>query len=487
MRAGSILIYPIIKIRQSEIQNLKSNVMYHPTTRLLTILELLQAHGELSGVDLAARLEVDVRTVRRYITMLQDMAIPIESERGRHGCYRLRPGYKLPPLMISTEEAQAITLGLLMTRRLGLGVDAVSVEGALAKIERVLPPELKQTIHALTEVLVVETPLPDKGPNSQVVNTLSLAVQRQEQVWLRYRALKNDETERAVDPYGVLYRNGYWYMAGYCHLRQGLRAFRLDRVVDVAQRPIPFARPADFDVLAFIEESIAQTPGVWTVDLLLHTTLAEAERMIPRAVGKPRQVEGGVALRAYVQNLDRFAYFLAQVDCPVQVLQPPEARRCLYNSLRTRLDQWRLVKILPVILPSLYSTFHHFCLAIGTIAASDRIEKSREGRRGSTMSSDVKSMSDEEVIARIVQLGFGGDQARFDAFYNKLRMDLPPGTGVALRGSVVTSERWQDGAPFDSEGVGTSDLDVTLIGNAVMECWEQEAFYIPKLHTNLIR
>lgn len=99
------------------------------------------------------------------------------------------------------------------------------------------------------------------------------------------------------------------------------------------------------------------------------------------------------------------------------------------------------------------------------------------------MSSDVKRMSEEEVIARIVQLGFGGDQGRFDAFYNKLRTDLPSGTGVALRGSVVTSERWQDGAPFDADGAGTSDLDVTLIGNAVMECWEGEAFYIPRLHT----
>jgi len=99
------------------------------------------------------------------------------------------------------------------------------------------------------------------------------------------------------------------------------------------------------------------------------------------------------------------------------------------------------------------------------------------------MSNDVKAMSDEEVLDRIVQLGFRGDQERFAAFCTKLRTELPSGTGVALRGSVVTSERWQDGAPFDAEGVGTSDLDVTLIGNTVMACWEAEAFYIPLLHT----
>lgn len=303
--------------------------MYHPTTRLLTILELLQAHGELSGVDLAARLEVDVRTVRRYITMLQDMAIPIEAERGRHGGYRLRPGYKLPPLMFSTDEALAITLGLLMTRRLGLGVDAVSVEGVLAKLGRVLPPELQQSVQALTDVLVVETPLPDKSPNRPVVSTLSLAVQRQVQVWLHYQALNSVSTERMVDPYGVLYRNGYWYMAGYCHLRQGLRAFRLDRVVAVQLTDATFIRPTDFDMLAFIEESISNTPGVWQVDLLLQTTLEEAQRIIPRVVGKPQQVAHGIALRAYVQDLDWFAYFLARLNCPVQVLQPAEAQAAL--------------------------------------------------------------------------------------------------------------------------------------------------------------
>ncbi|MEZ4736790.1 MAG: YafY family protein [Caldilineaceae bacterium] len=303
--------------------------MYHPTTRLLTILELLQAHGELSGVDLAARLEVDVRTVRRYITMLQDMAIPIEAERGRHGGYRLRPGYKLPPLMFSTDEALAITLGLLMTRRLGLGVDPISVEGALAKLGRVLPPALHQSVQALAEVLVVETPLPDKGPSSVVVSTVSLAVQRQIQVELHYQALTGEETQRAVDPYGVLYRNGYWYMAGYCHLRQDLRAFRLDRVVRVQLATATFVRPTAFDMLAFIEESIAKTPGVWQVDLLLETTLAEAQRLIPRAVGTPQPAADGITLRVYVQRLEWFAYFLAQLACPVQVLHPPEARAAL--------------------------------------------------------------------------------------------------------------------------------------------------------------
>ncbi len=99
------------------------------------------------------------------------------------------------------------------------------------------------------------------------------------------------------------------------------------------------------------------------------------------------------------------------------------------------------------------------------------------------MSTDVKEMSEEEVLGRIIALGFAGDQTRFETFCAKLCAGLPPGTEVALRGSVVTNERWKDGESFDASGPGTSDLDVTLIGNAVMECWDQEAFYIPKLHT----
>lgn len=99
------------------------------------------------------------------------------------------------------------------------------------------------------------------------------------------------------------------------------------------------------------------------------------------------------------------------------------------------------------------------------------------------MPRDVKEMTDDEVRERIVRLGFGGDRKRFENFCETLRQGLPSGTGVALRGSVVTNERWEDGEPFDADGHGSSDLDVTLIGDKVMECWNEESFYIPGLHT----
>src|SRR5215475_10851991 len=130
--------------------------MYHPTTRVLTVLELLQAYERLSGPELARRLEVDVRTVRHYITLLLDLGIPIEAERGRYGAYRLRPGFKLPPLMFTEDEAIALTLGLLAARRLGLTAAAPATAGALAKVERVLPETLRARMEAVQQTLVID-------------------------------------------------------------------------------------------------------------------------------------------------------------------------------------------------------------------------------------------------------------------------------------------------------------------------------------------
>ena len=99
------------------------------------------------------------------------------------------------------------------------------------------------------------------------------------------------------------------------------------------------------------------------------------------------------------------------------------------------------------------------------------------------MTKDPHEMSESEVRSRVVTLAFGGDERLFIAFYRKLQQGLPEGTGIMLRGSVITNKRHEDGAPFDSHGKGTSDLDVTLVGTKVMEAWNSDAYYIPGLHT----
>lgn len=99
------------------------------------------------------------------------------------------------------------------------------------------------------------------------------------------------------------------------------------------------------------------------------------------------------------------------------------------------------------------------------------------------MSKDAAAMNEEELEQRVTQLAFDGDPLRYREFRAKLLAGLPEGTGVALRGSVVTNQRYEDGGPFDAKGRGTSDLDVTLVGEEVMKLWDGEAFYIPALHT----
>ncbi|MCX6048561.1 MAG: YafY family protein [Chloroflexi bacterium] len=305
--------------------------MYNPTTRLLTILELLQSRRELSGVELARRLEVDVRTVRRYITMLQDMGIPIEAGRGRYGGYQLRPGFKLPPLMFSEDEAVALTLGLLLTRHLGLGIDVAAVEGAMAKVERVMPMPVNELVKALQASLEVELPISDKPhpPEAAVIKTISLAVQRQQQLELQYQAWNGEVSLRTLDPYGLAYRAGFWYMVGYCHLRQDTRTFRLDRVLQVLLGHQTFTRPAHIDIMQHIEASIAKTPGAWRIDVLLQTTLENAQQLISPALATLEATPEGVNLRCYVQTLPWFAHFLAGLDCDMVVRHPPELRAAL--------------------------------------------------------------------------------------------------------------------------------------------------------------
>jgi predicted DNA-binding transcriptional regulator YafY len=303
--------------------------MYHPTTRVLTVLELLQARGRIGGPELATRLEVNIRTVRHYITLLQDLGIPIEAERGRGGGYRLRPGFKLPPLMFTEDEALALTLGLMSARRLGLTAAAPAVEGALAKVERVMPATLRERIQAVQETLVIDGSSFYDAPAGGMVLTFSVATQQRRRIQMRYRARDDRETERALDPYGVVFFDGRWFTAGYCHLREGLRTFRLDRVLQAELREESFARPDGFDSLAYVARSLANAPGAWSVEVLLETTLDEARQRVPAALAILEPQPDGVALRCHVENLDWIARYLVGLGFPLIVRRPNELREAL--------------------------------------------------------------------------------------------------------------------------------------------------------------
>src|SRR5690606_23823765 len=260
--------------------------MYSPTTRLLTILELLQSYKQMSGAEMARRLEVDGRTIRRYIVMLQDMGIPVEAERGPYGAYQLQRGYKLPPLMFTDAEAVAITLGLIAIREFHFPVDVAAVEGALAKTERVMPENLLQQVRGLQEAITFNVAPPPVLPQMDYIAMLSSAVQQRRQVHLHYQSWSGEDTERDFDPYGIVFNEGYWYTAGYCHLRQDLRTFRLDRITALQPLQWPFERPEAFDALGYVLDSLALLPGSDQIEVLLETTIERAREIFPPFMGR---------------------------------------------------------------------------------------------------------------------------------------------------------------------------------------------------------
>src|SRR5919107_558301 len=300
---------------------------YRPTTRLLSMLELLQARGRMGGPELARRLEVGERTVRRYVAMLQEMGVPVEAERGRYGAYALRPGFKLPPMMFTDEEALALALGLLSARRLGLSGAAPAVEGAQAKLERVMPEELRERVRTFEEVVVPAAAAPARLPAGEVVVTLSAAVRERKRVEMRYRSDDSGETQRAVDPYTVVQGDAFWYTFGYCHLREGRRLFRLDRVLSVERLDESFQLPPGFDTPQGVLEALADTQeDRYSVEVLLETT-AGGPRAQPPKVGFPlEEISQGVVARSSTSELAWMARVLAGPSLPL-VGRPPRRRR----------------------------------------------------------------------------------------------------------------------------------------------------------------
>jgi predicted DNA-binding transcriptional regulator YafY len=303
--------------------------MYSPTTRVLTVLELLQTHGRLSGTDLAQRLQVDGRTLRRYIARLEDLGIPVIAERGRYGCYSLMPGFKLPPMMFTDDEALALSVGLLAARQLGLADAAPAVQSAQAKLERVMPTPLKTRLRALGETITLDLHAPIATRDNTALLALSSAAHAHQRVHLHYSSGQGADTERDFDPYALAWRGGRWYAVGWCHLRRDLRSFRLDRVTQVAVLAMQFDAPATFDALAYLTQSVATLPRAIRIEVLLKTDLKTARDELFSAMGVFEPVEGGVRLTSQADDLLWYARELARLPFEFEIRHPPELRDAL--------------------------------------------------------------------------------------------------------------------------------------------------------------
>lgn len=292
--------------------------MYHPTGRVLSVLEWLQSRPSMSGPELAERLETDVRSVRRYVQKLQDVGIPIESLPGRYGGYHLRPGFRLPPLIFSEDEATAVILGLLASPWLQVSLPPGAVESTLAKITRVLPETTRNRVESLSRVKVLGDP---EGPRVDAATLLSLSRAVTEGCVVELEYQSRETTHRVVEPYGVGGFQGRWYLVGFCRLRQAPRLFRLDRIGALRVLPERFDAPANFDMDVWVNQILAQQP--WKVRVRFEASGDEVRRVVGN-LGTVEPAEGGQEYTGPTADLDFMARLLLFSGLKFRVVGPPE-------------------------------------------------------------------------------------------------------------------------------------------------------------------
>ncbi len=296
--------------------------MYNPTLRLLTLLELLESSERVTGTTLASKLEVSLRSVQRYVAQLQDLGIPVESTRGVGGAYRLKLGFRLPPLMLTDDEALAVSLGLRTLESLGLSAFAPATTSAISKLKRVLPKNLAEHVSVMQEAVELEPSWWSVIIDPKLLMRVASAVQTRAPIVFAYRAFGGTQTRREVEPYSILFYDGRWYMVGYCRLRLAVRSFRFDRMLEVQLNDGHFNRPADFDARAYLRESLPFAPSKFLVEVLLDLPLEEARwRVMPHKMALETE-DAGTVLRCGTADLEWMAAVLLSLRCAMTVRQP---------------------------------------------------------------------------------------------------------------------------------------------------------------------
>lgn len=311
----------------------------HPTARVLALLEILQSGGTRTVPSLAERLGVDERTVRRYAGHLTDLGIPIESRRGRFGGYRLTPGYKLPPLMLTDDEAVAVVLGLVAGRRAGLvTAETAAFDSASAKVRRVLPKALAERLDALLSAADFTAPARSGSPpGTDVLLALADAARRRRPVTISYTSWRGGTSERTIEPYGLVFHSARWYVTGADSLRGEVRTFRLDRVTAATPGPGTFEIPADFDPTSRVLAGLADVRYPHEVSVVLHAPLTAVRERLPAGAATLTEVDGGVRMLLRANRLDWAAGVIAWLGYPFSVEYPDELRAEL-RTLATRLS-----------------------------------------------------------------------------------------------------------------------------------------------------
>jgi len=301
--------------------------MGNVATRLISIIFILQSKPSVKAAELAEQLGVSERTIHRYMGMLDELGIPIYSERGPYGGFALVRGYKLPPLIFTAEEATVLYLGANLIKEIWGKSYHDAACSATAKLDNVLPGELLQEVSRAQEALVV-TGLHrfDYSPWEHFLDDLRRCIEDRRWVHLVYRAFSRQETtEREVDPYALVHQWGVWYLIGHCHLRGEMRTFRVDRIQALTPLGTTFARPADFSVREYMARSLEPPEPVYEVEVRFDPPVAllvKEERADWQHLAE--NPDGSVTVTFMSSELDWPASFVLRYGETAMVIRPPE-------------------------------------------------------------------------------------------------------------------------------------------------------------------
>jgi predicted DNA-binding transcriptional regulator YafY len=314
------------------------------TARLFALVDILQGAGRRTVAELADRLGVSERTVRRDIERLQALDVAITTTRGRGGGVRLEPGALLLPLRFSDDEVLALGLGLELVGRSGELIPAEVIGSATRRLGAALTPTLERRLGALSMTLEgwgggggagsERAPTAaTTGERSTLILDLAEAVDARRPVRLGYRSRRGAISERTVEPHGLVRLAPHWYLAGRCRLRRDVRVFRLDRIRFARAQDERFDRPADADPSAAVATALAYplAPDAIRIEAILHTDLETAGALdLPLAALLEREGEGvRISLPGRSASLDRVALHLLALPFPVTVLGPEGLREAL--------------------------------------------------------------------------------------------------------------------------------------------------------------
>lgn len=237
--------------------------MPNPAGRLLTLLLLMQKQPKQKASILAEKIGVSERTIHRYIGMLEDMGIPLYSERGRYGGFSIIPGYTLPPLMFSAEEATVLYLGAAMVNGIWGEVYQQETTSVLAKLENVLPPELHQeAVSANNSYRASNMNRADCKQITPILKQLKEYIQNKQCCFINYEGKETYSAKRKIDFYTLIHRYGWWYALGFCHLRKEIRSFRVDRIKKVSSDKEVFTIQDGFNLKEYLEKEKSVRPKI---------------------------------------------------------------------------------------------------------------------------------------------------------------------------------------------------------------------------------